>query len=148
MKSLKNCFLDSNILIAFKIEFSPFHTQAIRIITQCIEEKNALVISPLVLDETIHSILQSYRIVRKKFEYTDLRTAITELLLLPTLTIINPPTDNRSQLTVIEYMKNYKLRPRDAYHLLTIKAHEIDSFATFDRDFERVFEKGIVSQFK
>jgi len=37
----------------------------------------------------------------------------------------------------MEYMKNYGLRPRDAYHLLAMKSNKITFLATFDWDFKK-----------
>lgn len=44
-------------------------------------------------------------------------------------------------------MEKFVLKPRDAYHLLTMKENRIRFFATFDKDFELVFRKGVVLEF-
>jgi len=41
-------------------------------------------------------------------------------------------------------MEKYDLCPRDAYHLLTMIYNKIDSFATFDTDFNKVFEDKLI----
>ena len=56
----------------------------------------------------------------------------------------NSLTDSESQLMVVELMQKYALRPRDAYHLLTIQHHKIDFVVTFDSDFEKVFSERVL----
>ena len=54
------------------------------------------------------------------------------------------PVGILDQLKVINYMQKYHLKPRDAYHLLTIMENNIDGFATFDNDFNKVFSAKIL----
>jgi len=58
--------------------------------------------------------------------------------------LVNSPTGLKDQIKVVEYMEKYNLCPRDAYHLLTMIYNKIDSFATFDTDFNKVFEDKLI----
>ncbi|MBI3558959.1 type II toxin-antitoxin system VapC family toxin, partial [Candidatus Gottesmanbacteria bacterium] len=78
--------------------------------------------------------------------YENLSKLCADILQLPLLTVINPPTDPVSQLQIISLMKNYSLRARDAYHLLIMQSNDIEAFATFDTDFRRVFAAKILKK--
>ena len=79
--------------------------------------------------------------------YSTLHSVLKSILALTEIQLINPPTDPASQLHILTYMKDYSLKPRDAYHLLTIRHHGISHFATFDTDFEKVFADGLVEKY-
>lgn len=97
-----------------------------------------MLISPLCLDEFIYNFPGSQK---QKF------LAFKKILKFPNLTIVNPPTDTKSQAKIIKIMKKFNLGPRDAYHLLTMKHHKIKYFATFDTDFDPVFASNSLKQF-
>ncbi|OGG28868.1 hypothetical protein A2973_03250 [Candidatus Gottesmanbacteria bacterium RIFCSPLOWO2_01_FULL_49_10] len=97
-------------------------------------------ISPLCLDEFLHEFGKALRKkTPEKDFFTDLTRALASILDLPQLFIVNPPINPNSHVEVVSLMKTYSLRPRDAYHLLTMQVNNIDGFATFDTDFARVF---------
>jgi len=143
---MKTCYLDANVLVYYKNEESPFFGKANETIQQLVEDNYHLFISPLIIDEFLHSIkslCQSKKIKKPKI-FRLLRGALKDILALPALEIVNPPLAKSAQLKIISLMKNHSLRPRDAYHLLIIQENNIQSFATFDSDFKAVFEKGLV----
>lgn len=136
---MNKCYLDSNFLIYFKNETSPYHQQAVKTISQLVADYVKLFISPLVIDEFLHSFSLELRKGRIKNIYADLQKALQDILAIPDLFLVNPPLKGESQIEVITLMKKYHLRARDAYHLLIMRANDIPSFATFDTDFEKVF---------
>jgi predicted nucleic acid-binding protein len=97
-------------------------------------------ISPLCVDEFLHEFGKALRskIPANDF-FISLEKALSSILSLPYLSVVNPPVDRASHKKIVSIMKTFALRPRDAYHLLTMQAHGIDGFATFDTDFEKVF---------
>lgn len=142
---MKKCYLDANVLIHLKNKDSSEHDRALSLLITLIKEQFALYITPLIIDEFIHTMFFLKRI--KKLTGTiDLRNDLQELLDLPRLSIINPPVDKSSQLLVLDFMQKYKVRPRDAYHLLTMLSNSIDIFATFDKDFNKVFAAKILKK--
>lgn len=144
---MKICYLDSNVLIYFKDEDSDFHERTKNLIEDLLKEGFTLTVSPLVLDEFLHSlnwVLGQKRLSRKnRFEL--LRSGLGDILDLPDLRIVGPPLYLGAQRKVPLLMEQYNLRPRDAYHFLTMKSEEISFFATFDNDFEDVFEQGLLT---
>ena len=133
-----SCFLDANCLIYFVQENSPFHQESVNIITSITKYRYSPTISPLCLDEFLYHISGS---IQQKT--IDLKT----ILKIPNIKIVNPSPANNSQLKVLHYMDIYKLKPRDAYHLMTMQTNKIKYFATFDNDFSKVFKSKILKQF-
>lgn len=134
------CYLDSNFLLYFKNEDAIQHKETVKVLEKLVNQSIKLYISPLVIDEFIHSL--KYLLLSKSstinyYEYA--RKVLGELLLLPQIEIVSAPTDVSSQFQVIDLMEKYSLNPRDAYHLLIITSNNINSFATFDNDFKKVF---------
>ncbi|MBU4210445.1 type II toxin-antitoxin system VapC family toxin [Patescibacteria group bacterium] len=139
-------FLDSNILISLKFTNHPHAQKANLIIKKIIKQNKKIFISPLVLDEFIHSIkflLQQQKISIEKI-HKILQKITKEILYIPNLKIVNPPTSKTQNLKILNYIKKFKLSPRDAYHLLTITHNNIKYFATFDNDFKRVFSSSLL----
>lgn len=136
---MRKCYLDSNILLYLKNAASPHHRDAAKITQKLITGNTSLYVSSLGLDEFMHTFLYEVRRNGSKNPYDDLQTAVEDIIELPELSIVNPPSDPKSQVRVVGLMKQYTLHPRDAYHLLTMQSNDIDGFATFDTDFARVF---------
>lgn len=138
---MNKCFLDSNILIYLKDTSSNNHLKSVHMVRGLIKNQVKLFISPLCLDETIHSFGVIF-----KHDFEKVSKIMDELLEIPLLEIINPPTDIQKNKEVLLLMKNYNLRPRDAYHLLTMQTNNIDGFATFDNDFKKVFASKLLQK--
>ncbi len=146
-KYMTKCYLDSNVLIYAKDETSLKYREAYNLITELVASGTELYISPLCLDEFLHEFGKKLRLKRsQKSFFFDLEKSLSSILEFPLLSVINPPQDSKSQLEIVNFMKNYLLRPRDAYHLSTMLVNNIDSFATFDADFEKVFAAKLVSR--
>lgn len=143
---MKKCYLDSNFLVYLKNEDSPFFPRAKEELKKLVSDKTMLFISPLVIDEFLHAFCRGLINKESKDFYENLSKLCADILQLPLLIIINPPTDSVSQLRVVGIMKNYSLRSRDAYHLLIMQSNNIDAFATFDTDFRRVFAAKIIKK--
>lgn len=141
---MTKCYLDSNVLIFFKNTSSPNFSQTSELLIKFRREETQIFISPLCLDEFIFQFGKHLRVAGSKNFYSDLQQALKSILNLPNLLIINPPNDLNSQMEVIELMETYSLHPRDAFHLLTMQANQIDAFATFDHDFDKVFKSKLL----
>ena len=142
--NIKKCYLDSNILISYKNR----DLKSQKLIIRLLNSSYNLFISPLVLDEflfqaSIYLKKQKQRNVLKK-----LLESLESIFKLPRLIIINPSAEKKKHLQIIKYMEKYGLRPRDAYHLLIIKENKISHFATFDKDFKKVFKAKVIKKFK
>ena len=146
--SMKKCYLDSNVLTYWNNDLAPAYQQAVALIEHLQKEDCELYVSPLVLDELIHAIMLRLRLNNAKSPYLDAALGLGKTLDIPKLIIINPPTDSQSQTEILPLMENFSLRPRDAYHLLTMQANKVDGFATFDTDFKKVFAAKLLEQAK
>jgi len=147
MKKVTNsCYLDSNILIYYQDQESPFYQQTQEMISRLIKGGSLLVISPLVLDEYIYNAFASSGKTNKE-KIKTIKLSLGAILKLPGMKIVNPPLEFGKQLEVLSLMEKFTLQPRDAYHLLIALENKIKYLATFDHDFEEVFAKGIIKNF-
>ncbi|OGK24405.1 hypothetical protein A3A46_01115 [Candidatus Roizmanbacteria bacterium RIFCSPLOWO2_01_FULL_37_13] len=142
---MSQCYLDANFLVFLKNENAPQHREVLTKLANLIKRKVYIFVSPLVIDEFIHAMLFSVK-RRAKFdkEIFNLKNALKEILDLPFLRIIGTPIDSNSQLMILDIMIKYDLKPRDSYHLLIMLANSIDTFATFDTDFKKVFASKLI----
>lgn len=143
---IKTCYLDANTLIYFKNEDSPFYSKTSILIEHLVIEDYRLFISSLVIDEFLYGFKfhLGNKKIKKKDIFISLNKALLEILALPNLELVNPPSGKNFQLKVIEMMKDFNLFPRDAYHLLMMIENKIKFFATFDDDFKEAFRKKII----
>lgn len=142
------CYLDSNVLIYFKLHNSPYHKSSMDLLEELTMRNAHLYISSLVMDEVLYFFYKSFNTHKMKVKYEILESILKDIVDIPNLFIVNPSIKKVSQLKVIDYMEDYNLKPRDAFHLLTIKNNKISYFATFDKDFEKVFEKKVIKKFE
>lgn len=145
---MKTCYLDANVLVYYKDPSSAFNQISKDIIQKLIEEKWIICISPLTIDEFLYALIGLLKIAGKTNYFVYLVKYLNSVLAIPNLKINNPPEDLKKNSKIVGLMKKYSLRPRDAYHLLTILEHKVTHFATFDTDFEKVFKGGVVKLFK
>lgn len=146
---MKACYLDANVLVYFQDQRSPFHKKSVSLVENLSRQEVFPAVSPLVLDEflyTLKSDLRRQKLPREKV-YLLLKQNLKEILSLIDLILVSSPADSESQVEVIELMSQHNLNPRDAYHLLTMRSNGIEFFATFDKDFDRVFRGKVVRQF-
>lgn len=141
-------FLDSNFLVYYKDELSLFHKDVLNRLEEWMKSGIVFCISPLVLDEFLYVLKFRYKDKKKNEIFQSLRKAVREILEIPFIELVNSPTDLKNQVKVVEYMEKYNLRPRDAYHVLTMVYNKIDSFATFDSDFKKVFDDKLIIHLK
>lgn len=144
---MEKCYLDSNVLINFKNTESSFHQETKELLKRLANASYKLYLSPLTLDEFLYQLQQILIFQKKKNIFQKLFLALESILALPRLSLVNPLTNKKNQLKIIEYMENYNLRPRDAYHLLTMKDNKISYLATFDQDFRKAVKDGEIEIF-
>jgi predicted nucleic acid-binding protein len=135
---MDKCYLDANLLIYFVQKNSPLHQKSISLLTSITESRLIPVITPLCIDEFLYHTHGS--IAQKSID-------LKAILKIPNLTIANPSIVPKDQMKVIKLMDRFKLRPRDAYHLLAMQSNKIKYFATFDSDFNSVFSAGLIRKF-
>lgn len=144
---MKNCYVDANLLVYFKDLESPAHAGARLILKKVIDQNYQIVISSLVLDEFLYATLHlTYPIGSDKL--TNLKLGLQTILKLSDIKLANPPMEPKKHLKVINLMDEFNLLPRDAYHLFIMLENKIKYFATFDNDFNKVFQKGSIKKFE
>ncbi|OGK17453.1 hypothetical protein A2774_00275 [Candidatus Roizmanbacteria bacterium RIFCSPHIGHO2_01_FULL_39_12c] len=144
---MKRCYLDANFLVYYKNRKSLQHKLVLAKLDKLIRNKVNVFISTLVIDEFIFTLISNIKrkgVIGKNLN--DIKKNLIEVLNLNFLNIAPTPIDKDSQLKVIDLMSEYNLKPRDAYHLLTIISNSIDTFATFDNDFKKVFSSKLLTK--
>lgn len=146
MKSMKKCYLDANFLIFLHDCGGQFYSQAEIILKNLITEGFILFASPLVLDEFL---MGSLRLSGKSASEMkkNLKLGLKTIFKIPNFNLVSPPQDFQKHLRVVNFMAEFNLKPRDAYHLLTMRENKIKYFATFDNDFEQVFKTNLIKKF-
>lgn len=139
-----SCFLDANICISYIQLPHQFHEKAVTLISKLIQTQIIPTVSPLVLDEFLY-------IIKRDYQYKNIlkvKAHLAELLSIPNLLILNPSSEVKQQLKVVDLMNKFSLKPRDAYHLMTVQTQKIKYFATFDNDFSQVFKEKVLKRFE
>ena len=143
---MTKCYLDSNILVYLKNADSPFHKATLSLVINLTETGVDVFLSPLAIDEFLHNFAREVKAKRITNIFEVLDKALEEILDLPKLEIVNPPIERTAQKKVVKYMEKYQLHARDAYHLLICLENNIDGFATFDKDFGKVFKAKVLEK--
>lgn len=143
---MSSCYLDANVLVYLQDPNSPFHQKSIDLVKKLVDDRHNLIISPLVLDEYLHSSLRSSKKSPAE-KLANVRLSMESIFKLPEIKLVNPPLAFKKQLKILKLMAKFNLKPRDAYHLLIVIEKKINFLATFDQDFARVFEVGLIKKF-
>ncbi len=142
MKKPQKCYLDSNILIYYTNKDSAFHQNVKSCLEKLVAEDVDIFISSLAIDEFLYALIQMHKVIKKKLAADDLKKILENILQIPNLKITNPSVNKEINLRVIEFMKKYDLKPRDAYHYIIMDEQNIEYFFTYDEDFKKVFNDG------
>lgn len=150
--SNQEVYLDANFLIAYLLKNHDDSSGSVALLAALLVSKNKVRITALSLDETFNSLVReknnqmqaagtpasSTRLPHAAF-YTDLKSAITTLLALPDLELIQYQNDiKKGAEKAVDNIKNYKMKPRDAFHLSYMQDRGIKYIATNDKDFDKI----------
>lgn len=141
----KRCYLDSNIATYLIDKKSSFHVSALQLLDHLIEQNYYFVISPLVVDEFLYAIRNTFfQQGKKELEIMrQLKHALTQLLSLSGLEMVYPIGVLQEHGEVVSLMERYTLSPRDAYHLFAMYRNDVHYLATGDTDFTKKDIQGI-----
>lgn len=144
------CYLDSNVLISYLDAKAEFHQPAADLMLDLIHQGAKMMISPLVLDEVFYVVQHQLkmRLENESELWSILNQQLEVILGFADLEVVVTPATANFQRQALAAMKNYKLAPRDAYHLCTAQHHSATHIATFDHDFDPIFNSGEIDQFK
>lgn len=139
IKNQEEIYLDANFLVYWAQPKTPEIKKRVRFLLAQILKKK-IVTSPLTVDEAWWGIKDTYN----KIYNTQLGCAddlilpkikkFTEIILERTniLQFINPVVGINKALDNVE---QFRLKPRDAFHLAVMKDNDIDIIVTDDKDF-------------
>lgn len=143
------CYLDSNILLYYIFESSEYFAATRDLMLSFLTDEATLYISPLTIDEFTYQLDILSRINNKKRSdfYQLVEIFLSTIMSLPNLKIVNLPTQESILFKFVDLMKNFNLKPRDAFHLLTMLENDIEYIATYDKDFNKVVKSGIIRKY-
>lgn len=144
---MKRCYLDSNVVLSFIDSAAQFHDQSKQILYKLVTERWEIDLSALTLDECFHNSLRFSKKLRT-IAIKQLKVEYKKLIKLPNINLVVTSTQLKKHTRVLNLMERYDLRSRDAYHLFSMKVNKIKYCATFDHDFDKVFQKGVLKKFK
>lgn len=145
--AMKRCYLDANLLLYYSNPDSLSYNQAVAIIAQLLSEGWKLYLSPLTLDEYFHNMIRFSRVSRQE-AFKDLKRSFGRIIKLPGFELISVNLILKGQQKVINLMARYQLRTRDAYHLFIMLENKVKFLATFDSDFDKLFEEERIKKFE
>lgn len=144
---MKTCYLDSNVVLSFIDSSAQYHNQSKQIIYKLVAEGWEINVSALTLDECFHNFLRFSKKLRTE-AIKELKARYKKLIKLPNINLVAASIQLRKHAKIFNLMDKYTFRSRDAYHLFTMKENRIEYMATFDHDFDKVFEKDTVKKFE
>lgn len=134
-------YLDANFLIYWFISKEPeLKKQARLILANLLADRKKIYASALVFDEAWLGIRKEYNEQKSvKLSCSD-DLVFTKLknftnLILPKLNLIQLANVHNGIIEALDYIKTFGLRPRDAFHLATMKHNNIAIIVTNDSDF-------------
>ena len=122
-------FIDANVFILALLDSGRTGENARELLDEVVKGKHEGVTSVLVMDEIMWVLI-------KNGKGGLLETYIKNIYEQPNLYVQAVEAD--MPLIALEFMREYKLKPRDAMHCAFMKAKEISAIASDDKDFDRV----------
>jgi predicted nucleic acid-binding protein len=141
---MKKVYLDSSFLVSYQIKNHPFHQKAKNKLKKLSEDDVLFCLSPLAIDEYLYALNKylNRNYIKNK---NQIKISLKNILQLkPSFIQINWLSE--TPLEIYDLMAQYSLRPRDAFHLKTMDDHQINYLATFDQDFNNLFEENIIKK--
>lgn len=141
-------YLDSNFLIAYLIKGHDLHKRARLKFIDLAEKNGLLFLSPLVIDETWYKtkyiLEKKENIGEKSFkDYYDNFKDVMDLIEEKNFIKIVQLKENLLEgcLKALNIIKEYNLRPHDAFHLAIMRDNDIFNIVTLDSDFSKETNK-------
>lgn len=139
---MKKAYLDANFLVCLFIPNNQYQAPAMQLFAQLRTNKYKLYISPLALDELWWAVYE------EKKKVGQIQQGIQEVFqeikqsweaiknfsnAIKILQIKRPIKEGVEK--ALDFIDNYNLKPRDAFHLATADSQDIKEFVTNDSDF-------------
>lgn len=138
----KSIFLDTSFLVASQVVGHTFSKRTIDLRMRFINDDFTLYTSPLVFDEFWYVLLGLAKSINVSMAsndlYSHLEKATKNILTFKNLNFVEIGDSKKELLKVIDIMKDFRLRPRDALIVAIMRKYKIKNLASFDSDFDRV----------
>lgn len=134
------CLLDSNILVAIALQYSPFHKIALDFFHQASTSNLQLVVSSQNLLELSSVLIHAFKMERQKVS-----RVLRQLLEDTGLEIIYPNFDTLEMFILL--IKNNTVHTSDIFLAATTLSHKIPYVITDDRDFTKIKEIKVYNPF-
>lgn len=144
-----NLYLDANFLIAYFVNNHGDHKNSKKLLAYFLIKQDTLNFSPLTLDELMMGIYRELNTIKNKegknkglpitHYYPELKVAL-ELLLNNSQFRLRQFENNlnNSCILALENIKNFTLRPRDAFHVSYMQDWSINKIISRDSDFDKL----------
>lgn len=146
-------YLDSNFLVAYFVSLHGDHIDSVKLFATLLAQSNTLNLSPLIIDETFHSIRNEYNYLRDKkklarkphsFFYQQLKQVIDQLISFPSIKIRQfEKSVERGCQEATENIKKYSLAPKDAFSVAYMQEWGVNYIVTNDSNFDSLGKVGI-----
>jgi predicted nucleic acid-binding protein len=145
-------YIDANFLIAYFVNDHGDHKNSKKLLAYFLIKQDILNFSPLTLDELMMGVYKELNKAKNKIGknrglsvadfYPELKVAL-ELLLNNSQFRLRQFENNlnNSCILALENIKNFTLRPRDAFHVSYMQDWSINKIISRDSDFDKL--KGI-----
>ena len=144
----KKAYLDANVLIAHQTRGHSHFQRAKDLLDELWQNRVQLVISSLTIDEFWYGI--SF-ILREQGENKPFSAhglifskVLNNILSWRNIDLVSFQNSASELKKVLELIKKFNLRPRDAFHLRIMQQQRTNKLVTFDTDFQKVQKWGII----
>lgn len=151
--SNSDVYLDSNFLVAYFVPRHKYHSDSVKLFATLLAQSDILHLSPLVVDETLHSIRNEYNYLRKKqklsdkphsFFYQQLKQVVDQLITFPSIKVRQFEKNvGKGCQDAVDNIKKYSLAPKDAFSTAYMQEWGIKYIASKDSNFNLVASAGI-----
>ncbi len=134
-------YIDTNVLVAYFVRGHSLHKKAVELIEFCKRNEISIALSPLVVDEVLYVIA----LLHKKGYLANGTKKVVNILIEGGFSFVSLSVWEEEVIQEIyRFMKAFKLKPRDAFHLKIMLDNNIKSLLTFDSDFNLAAKAGII----
>jgi len=143
----KKIYLDANFLVFWALPKDDEIKKKVRIhLASFLSAKLDLATSCLAIDEAWHGVQQTHNKLNNDTKscadepiYSLLNSFTKELLKKVSILQFSNPIDGT--IIALKQINDFKLKPRDSFHLALMKDNSFDEIVTDDTDFEKIKDR-------
>lgn len=136
-------YLDTNFLVAYFVANHEHNSKSTKKMAEILADGSEIDISSLTMDETWYIIWEHLRTGSDQFSkfYQDYKNVFLKLKSISECSFIQFSDLENGISKALENIKEYNLRPRDAFHSAIVEEQGIDCIVTFDTKFNSIKNK-------